>query len=256
MILKKLLLLSSMLLSLGLWAQPTTPNKTDDAGKKQGEWSALHPNGNVRYKGSFKDDKPVGKFEYFDTYGNLIGEVTNAGDSADIVFYHLNKKVMAEGKYYQQMRAGKWKFYDADGDISAQKFYAENKENGPARIYYKDGQVSRDCNYRNGVLHGQLKDFFPEGKPKYEAMYVDGNPDGKVKHFHTNGSIRILGFYRFAVQEGTWTYFGPDGKVKRYEVYKNGFKKKSFTPEEAKAMREAKADSTKNDTTVKPEPKQ
>ncbi len=224
-------------------AQVTTPNKTDENGNKQGLWSAVYPNGKIRYQGHFKDNAPIDTFKYYDSYGNLSTVIVNDGDSADVTFYHLNKKVMAEGSYFKQKRSGKWKFYDSDGDISAQKFYRENKENGPVAIYYKSGQVSRKCVYRNGVLHGPLKDFFPEGKPKYEANYVDGNPDGKVKHFHTSGGIKIIGYYRFAVQEGTWTYFAPDGKVQRYEVYKNGYKKKSFTPEEAKALQKSK-DST------------
>lgn len=215
-------------------------NLTDANGLKQGNWQGLHSNGNIRYSGSFKNDQPIGVFNYYDNYGNLSTVIDNSTDSADVVFYHLNKVKMAEGKYYNQQRSGKWKFYDSDGSISAQKCFENGKESGPARIYYKDGRVARDYVNRNGLKHGQIQDLFPEGKPKFQANFVDGNPDGEVKHFHTNGAIKIIGSYKMAVQEGTWTYFGSDGKVQRYEVYRDGFLKKAFTPEEAKAMQEAK----------------
>ncbi len=233
------------------FAQSETPNVVDDQGQKQGLWSAKHSNGKLRYKGEFKDNEPVGLFTYFDVHGNLNAEINNRGDSADVTFFHLNKKMMAEGKYYQQQRSGVWKFYDIEEDISSQKYYVKGKENGPARVYYKDGRISRDCSYRNGVKHGQLTDYFPEGKTKFEAVFVDGNPDGKIKHFHTSGGVKIIGYYKIAVQEGTWTYFAPDGKVERYEVYRNGFLKKSFTPEEAKKMKE---DQKKIDSTKTPAP--
>ena len=246
------------LFSFALLAQvdsnATAKNLSDANGLKQGIWQGLHPNGNVRYSGKFMDDKPVGIFNYYDTYGNLITVIDNSTDSASVTFYHLNKAVMAEGLYYNQERSGKWKFYDSDGAISAQKYFEDGKENGPARIYYKDGRVARDYNNRNGVKHGPLKDFFPEGKPKFQANFIDGNPDGTVQHFHTNGALKIIGFYKFAVQEGTWTYFGADGKVQQYEIYKNGFLKKSYSPEEAKALREAKENQSDSNAVKNPKP--
>ena len=230
------------------------PNISDEKGLKQGAWQGLHPNGNVRYSGSFKNDMPIGIFNYYDTYGNLSTVIDNSSDSASVTFYHLNKVKMAEGKYYNQIRSGKWKFYDSDGTISTQKYFENGKENGPARIYYKDGRVARDYVNRNGVKHGQLQDLFPEGKPKFQANFIDGNPDGKVKHFHTNGAVKIIGYYKFAVQEDTWTYFGSDGKVQRYEIYRNGFLKKAFTPEQAKAMQEAKKSQRDSINAITPQP--
>ena len=40
-------------------------NKTDANGKKQGDWKKYYENGFVRYQGQFKDDKPVGTFNYY-----------------------------------------------------------------------------------------------------------------------------------------------------------------------------------------------
>jgi antitoxin component YwqK of YwqJK toxin-antitoxin module len=77
-------------------------NLTDANGLKQGHWQGLHSNGNIRYSGSFKNDQPIGVFNYYDNYGNLSTVIDNSTDSADVVFYHLNKVKMAEGKYYNQ----------------------------------------------------------------------------------------------------------------------------------------------------------
>ena len=41
-------------------------NKVDEKGKKQGVWEKTYPRSKVlHYKGQFKDDKPVGTFQYF-----------------------------------------------------------------------------------------------------------------------------------------------------------------------------------------------
>ena len=47
-------------------------NKTDAQGRKQGSWQKFHPNGKLRYKGQFKDDKPIGTFQYYSDEGELI----------------------------------------------------------------------------------------------------------------------------------------------------------------------------------------
>ena len=68
MTLRTALFLLSTCWLLPLLAQPAhnAPNRTDEKGRKQGEWAKAWPGGTLRYQGQFKDDRPVGLFRYFD----------------------------------------------------------------------------------------------------------------------------------------------------------------------------------------------
>ena len=65
----KNLLLCFLLVPFVLIGQ--TINKVDEYGKKQGLWLKKHKNGNLRYKGEFKDDKPQGLFFHYYKSGEL-----------------------------------------------------------------------------------------------------------------------------------------------------------------------------------------
>ena len=73
-------------------------NKTDDIGLKHGKWEKRYPNGNVRYKGQFKDGEPFGVFQYFYKNGKLKATNNHVGDAtvANHV-YHTNGKIKAKG---------------------------------------------------------------------------------------------------------------------------------------------------------------
>ena len=58
--------MKNLLFFLLIAVQGISQNVIDANGKKQGQWSKLHPGTKVyQYKGQFKDDKPVGTFMYY-----------------------------------------------------------------------------------------------------------------------------------------------------------------------------------------------
>ncbi|MCK4749060.1 MAG: hypothetical protein KAT15_18535 [Bacteroidales bacterium] len=46
-------------------------NQTDNQGRKQGHWKKSYPNGELMYRGFFRDDRPVGLMERFYDDGKL-----------------------------------------------------------------------------------------------------------------------------------------------------------------------------------------
>ena len=117
-----------MTFSVGAQTPPSV-NQTDSKGRKQGVWTKKYDNGVTRYTGQFKDDKPVGEFKYYDSYGVLTGSVTHDEmDSAKAIFYHDGVHVMSEGMFYQMQKTGKWKFFDGEGDITSQSLYIMGKK--------------------------------------------------------------------------------------------------------------------------------
>ena len=62
-----------------------TINEIDSNGNKQGVWSKYYKNGNLRYKGQFRNDKPEGLFFYYYDTGELKVEKE--------FFHPLNEKL-------------------------------------------------------------------------------------------------------------------------------------------------------------------
>ena len=76
-----------------------TINKIDDYGMKQGVWSRNHKNGNVRYKGQFKDNKPQGLFYYYYESGALKAEKKffHDGEAVATHFFYKDGKLQSSG---------------------------------------------------------------------------------------------------------------------------------------------------------------
>ena len=73
-----ILLLIFLISGEELWAQTadTTWNQTDALGQKQGHWKKYDPDGNMIYRGYFKDGKPVGRMERYYADGTRRAELT------------------------------------------------------------------------------------------------------------------------------------------------------------------------------------
>ena len=88
---KKLLLLS-MLLPFLAFSQSV--NELDASGKKQGIWTKTYKNGNLRYRGQFKDDKPQGLFYYYFSSGESQAE-------KELLYIFLSNRVYPDAENHK-----------------------------------------------------------------------------------------------------------------------------------------------------------
>jgi antitoxin component YwqK of YwqJK toxin-antitoxin module len=217
---RNILLPLAFLFSLSSTAQEF--NQTDAQGRKQGPWKQRYENGALRYTGQFKDDKPVGTFQYFDETKTKTKEVRFEPDSSFATFFHTTGKVMAKGAYVGKTKVGEWLYYDEEGDLSQKESYLNGRVNGRAFTYYKNQQIAREQDFVEGVKNGMCKDYFKGGKPKFDATFLDGNLDGKVTHYFPNGSEWQRGQYKASVKDGKWLYFDENGLLLRIETFNLG----------------------------------
>ncbi len=216
------LLFSLFLTPLLVRAQET--NQTDANGLKQGKWVKKYPDGKPEYEGTFKDDKPVGLFKYFDISGNLIAKVNfNEDGSAHAEMYYEKGEVAAKGNYSApEVKTGQWVFYDQYGNVRSEVHYKNNKNHGKAVYYYKDGSVVKETAFENGREQGYRKEYFANGNVKFEGAMLDGNFDGEIIIYHPNGQVDQKGIYRNAVRDSTWIYFDENGRTVRKIHYEKG----------------------------------
>lgn len=224
--------LSAIVLLLSVVIMPSLVfgqlNQTDDQGRKQGKWEKRYSNGNIKYKGTFKDDKPVGEFIYYDYRLNLVARVNHLGnDSAEAKIYHTNKALEGEGMYYKQQKTGVWKFYDNTGKLSAVETFKNGVKHGKSQIYLLSGQISRETEYVNGFETGLRIDYFQDGTKRFEGQVIDGVFDGEVTFFHPNGKLKMIGNYKNAVRDGQWIYYDENGVPFMRELYEKGELKKT-----------------------------
>ncbi|GAB4146928.1 MAG: hypothetical protein Fur0041_21110 [Bacteroidia bacterium] len=246
----KVLAVAGIFLSAALFAQVPDglyPNKTDEKGRKQGAWKKLDEKGTVVYVGQFKDDKPYGKFTYFDTEGRKMTEMDfrDNGVAYSKMFY-VSGKLQAQGKYVNQQKDSTWLFYNEDGYLLSEEIYLKGKKEGKSVVYHPGTkQVAEEKYYKNGVEDGKWVQYYADGKKKAEGTYVMGNLEGKAIWYFPDGRIDILGNYKHAVKHGIWTYYNPDGTVKGKETWDLGKLKsqeKLITPEEYRKSVEQQQD--------------
>ena len=220
------LFISTLLIVLGTQAQPPPggPNATDAQGRKQGAWSKAWPGGQLRYKGQFENDRPIGIFSHYDEEGHLTTIQRHAGDGrvSRAEHFHPEGTLMAAGKYVGQEKDSTWSYYAVDGKLRKVERYSEGKQNGEQVSYYPNGQMAEMETRVNGVLQGPNKSWFASGKPKSEATYVNGEAEGRMTFWFPDGKKEIEGNAVNGDRDGTWFYFNPDGTLQLQALYAKG----------------------------------
>ena len=113
-------------------------NKIDENGKKQGDWSKKHKNGEVRYKGQFKDNVPQGLFLYYYKTGELQIEKKffNNGEATAAHFFYKNGGLQSSGLYVSKLKDSTWNFYNHDSILVLSEEYTKGKLNGKTKTFY------------------------------------------------------------------------------------------------------------------------
>lgn len=232
----------------------TAPNKTDEKGLKQGYWIKMNPTtGKPAYKGTFKDDKPVGVFKYYyseiDTIKTIMDFRNNGTVGYATIFYMTGKK-QAQGKYINEKKDSIWTFYDDMGQLLSLETYKDGKKEGKSLVYFQNGEIADEKLFKNDIQHGPFKQFFEGKKVRGEGTYVEGKLVGKNSYYYPNGTIAATGYYNDKGNKyGVWIYKDKDGKVISKDVFDNG---KQLSGKEADAWllknkgKEPKAETTKN----------
>jgi antitoxin component YwqK of YwqJK toxin-antitoxin module len=224
MMMRKIKLLTVLLLICPLLIVAQNINQTDGNGLKQGKWTKTYANGIPRYEGQFKNDKPYGEFKNYYISGVLkaVTKYSPDGIIARTKTFHENSLPMASGKYINQIKDSVWNYYsDTDGKLISQESYKNNKLEGKSITFYPDnGKIAESIDYINGKKEGELRKYFPEGNIMTEGTYVNDQLEGDFTLYFPNGNIQIKGKYKDGRQIGNWSYFDEEGK----EVSEDDFK--------------------------------
>ena len=206
----------------GLLRRRDEINRVDRMGLKQGPWKEFHPNGKIKWEGTFVDDQREGLFKEYDPLGNLkelvkydAGQV-DAGAQEKLTVeikrtFHPNGKVASLGSYSKSGRKeGLFKDFAPDGSISG------------ARIYAGDRLVSEGLVNTVGALEGPWKEYYATGEKRAEGSYKEGKRDGPWNFYHRSGAVEQKGTYAAGLPQGQWTWYYEGGGRHREENYRRG----------------------------------
>ncbi len=203
----------------------TVFNQTDDHGLKQGYWKKSYSNGNLRYKGFFKDDSPQGELRRYYESGAIqailiFGE---DGEHTKARMFYEDGEVSAEGYFIGQTKDSTWKYYSFwTGTLVSQEKYSLGKKNGVQISFYNNGKISEEIEYKNDVKDGIWNQYFEDGKKKLTASYVNGKVNGRYTFYYPNGAIYMLGTFVENKKNGLWIFYDDERQEKYRLTYNHG----------------------------------
>jgi antitoxin component YwqK of YwqJK toxin-antitoxin module len=211
------LLINLFFISILIAQNDTVFNQTDEQGLKQGYWKKSYNNGNLMYKGFFKDNKPLGKMiRYYESGGlQAILEFRNDIESTQAKLYYEDGEISAEGNYINTLKDSLWKYYSFwTGALVSEEYYIKGKKNGVQKSYYANGNVSEETEYKNDIKDGHWIQYFEDGKKKLEATYRWNKVNGRYTLYYPTGNVYILGNFDENKRHGTWTFYDEEGNEK------------------------------------------
>ncbi len=213
-----------LLVITSLIAQNKEINKIDENGYKQGYWEKSYYNGNIKYSGYFKDNKPIGELKRYNEDGSLKVEMFYKENSNKVYskFYYPGKAAQAEGYYNNKLKDSVWIYYSTEGYKINEVPYIDNKKHGTEKKFYKNGNLSEVSVWNEGINDGLTIRYYDTGKVMMRILYKNGILDGEYNLYGLEENILIQGQYKNNKREGKWIYYKNNGHIKDELNYING----------------------------------
>ncbi len=138
-----------------------------------------HPNGNISAKGTYVDQKKVGKWQFYSSFkkGCLISEEN----------YSDNLKNGPSLKFY------------ADSTVAERITYVNDVKQGEWIQYYPSGTISLKSNFLNGKVNGKFEVWFESGQIEFSGQYINDSRDGLWTVYKNDGTIKYKLSYRMGI---------------------------------------------------------
>lgn len=200
-------------------------NHTDQRGLKQGFWEAQYPDGSIRYRGIFKNDRPVGRFTRYYPNGNVMAEMNfcESGIRARAELFYRDGARAASGVYEDEKKDSVWKYYSYyDNRPAFFETYNNGIKEGASGVYYPDGSLSEVFWYENDMRNGPWQQYYENGRVRLDAKFEGDQRHGEFRFYSPSGTLEISGEYYRNRMHGEWTWFDLSGSVQSVIRYIHG----------------------------------
>lgn len=210
-------------LAQGRNAADTVWNQTDAQGRKHGFWKKNHPNSHRRYIAQFEHGVQVGKSIRYSPSGTVLSrlEFLPDGHTAHAVIYGNRNRVQAKGDFYDQVKDGKWVYYNGRRVIGEEN-WKRGVKHGLFVVYTDTGTPASKENWKNGRQEGVQQIFYGNGRVRMEWNMRNGFEEGQSYTFYPDGYVRLEGKFAKGKRVGQWIYRNDQGRKEEVLVYEDG----------------------------------
>ncbi len=132
--------------------------------------TTYHPDEKVESRGSYKDEKRDGHWQFYNQHAELIRETD----------YHLGAE------------HGQSKLYYPDGKLLELSTWVNGVQDGPFFKYFKSGAKEIEASYRAGELNGPYCVYGIDGKPIAKGQYAMGVRVGRwSERYPDEGNLSV-----------------------------------------------------------------
>ena len=161
-----------------------------------GKYTLWYENGQIKFKGNFKDGKRDGKFTW----------------------WYENGQINSEQNYKDGKWDGKFTEWYENGKKKSEHNWKDNIPDGDWTSWFENGQIGSEGNFKDGT--GTFLQLHENNQKSYEVIYKDGL--GKRTRWHENGQIKFEGNYKDGKENGKVTEWDESGQIKSEKNYKDG----------------------------------
>lgn len=208
------------------WRDILKTNTIDFDGKKQ-DVIYHYYNGYVQAIGKMNDDLFIGKWEFYNSRGQLTsyGAYDDKGDAiGKWVWLHNNGKTKETSIYKDDLLNGENYQYHENGKPYIISNYSNEKLDGEYKYYNDKGALIQKKYFKNGELDGLYKSFFSVGEDllEFHIPYKNGNVENKVTEYYANGNVYAEIPFVNGKREGTEKKYFFNKKISSEINYQNG----------------------------------
>lgn len=201
--------------------QKTAEGIVDEQGNRRGEWTDFYPGGEVRAKGTYRNNRQSGEWTYYFRNGKVEqrGNFLNGRYDGQWTWYYESGQVWREESYFNGQEDGFAVEYDEQGNVIAEGGYISGEKDGPWK--YDVGDHREEGKYIFGLREGEWTYYFDDGSIHFKGNYVQGIPHGRQIYFYQDGTIREEQYYENGVREKTWRKYDRSGNTEIAITYRN-----------------------------------
>lgn len=188
---------------------------TYEEGKRHGTGTWWYPNGQMRRRVHFQEDRLHGVWSEWAQDSTLQTEN----------WFTEGKRINRETNYYSENRPeSELSFLEAPLELVGQDDWWNARpatyapvgttvQTGPVKAWYDNGQKHLAGYYRDGQRHGEFAWWHPNGNRKLIGQYENGARIGSWTWWHENGLKAAEGTYRDDQPIGDWLAWDESGEL-------------------------------------------
>jgi len=208
------------------WGQSDTIfNQLDSKGLKQGYWKKHYPNGNLMYKGFFRDNKPAGEMRrYYESGGiKVVMIFDNPKDCARSTLYYESGDLAARGNYVGTVKDSTWEYYSYyDHSVKERETYVKGLRDGFAYHYFSDGTLAEKMEWKDNMKHGVWEQYYANKAIMISGSYKDNKLNGPFSVTNENGVLSVRGTFLDNMRHDRWIFYKEDGTIDVEVNYDHG----------------------------------